>query len=181
MRCASWCAPPQNCKILSKLYERGWQTWMRWSYCSATSCPAVFLPHGSGCASPMPEWQNAFSSTPGHTVSLSVEKVFAPPGCLCCTYFNAMIAWNNFGRTSARKWSVTAINRSFEHPALRVLRAFLDGHSYRLPRPVVEVRTFPDGAYPLCPRCHRTVEREYMSYCDRCGQCLDWNGFDTAV
>ena len=33
---------------------------------------------------------------------------------------------------------------------------------------------------PVCPRCKTTMEREYMAYCDRCGQCLDWRGLKKA-
>jgi len=35
--------------------------------------------------------------------------------------------------------------------------------------------------YPICPACRITLEREYQRYCDRCGQCLNWNRFDKAV
>ncbi len=53
--------------------------------------------------------------------------------------------------------------------------------SYRIPMPVTEVRRFqgPSGfiAFPVCPHCEQTMEREFQSYCDRCGQCLDWERF----
>lgn len=53
--------------------------------------------------------------------------------------------------------------------------------TYRTPLPVTEVMKFPNGyAFPVCPRCKITLEREYQSYCDRCGQCLDWNDFENA-
>ena len=41
---------------------------------------------------------------------------------------------------------------------------------YRLPMCVKEFRR----GFPVCPRCKRTIEREYQAYCDRCGQCLKW-------
>ena len=28
--------------------------------------------------------------------------------------------------------------------------------------------------FPVCPRCRNTMERDYQSFCDRCGQCLEW-------
>ena len=31
--------------------------------------------------------------------------------------------------------------------------------------------------YYVCPRCKTTLEREFMSFCDRCGQKLDWRGY----
>ena len=54
--------------------------------------------------------------------------------------------------------------------------------AYRLPLAVQEVRVFPDGAsYPVCPKCDLTLEREYMNFCDRCGQRLDWKEYEKAV
>lgn len=43
---------------------------------------------------------------------------------------------------------------------------------------VTEFRVYAHTyAYPVCPRCRITLDREYMHYCDRCGQCLCWNKF----
>ena len=54
---------------------------------------------------------------------------------------------------------------------------------YRLPLQVNAVRVFSDErlAFPVCPRCGQTMEREYQAYCDRCGQSLGWNEFHHAV
>ena len=35
-------------------------------------------------------------------------------------------------------------------------------------------------SFPVCPRCNSSLEREYQSYCDRCGQCLDWKEYRKA-
>lgn len=52
---------------------------------------------------------------------------------------------------------------------------------YRIPLPVVEVLLFDNGnSFPICPRCDCTIEREYMCFCDRCGQRLAWAMFDFA-
>jgi len=55
---------------------------------------------------------------------------------------------------------------------------------YRLPKGVSEVRVFHavfgETEYPVCPRCGRTMEREYMSFCSRCGQRLDWEDYEFA-
>ncbi|GFI62549.1 hypothetical protein IMSAG049_01733 [Clostridiales bacterium] len=52
---------------------------------------------------------------------------------------------------------------------------------YRIPMAVTEVYKFWNGnTYPVCPQCHISLEREYQSYCDRCGQCLDWRSFKNA-
>ena len=52
---------------------------------------------------------------------------------------------------------------------------------YRMELPIREVMVFPNGhAYYVCPRCNITLEREFMSYCDRCGQHLGWNSYRKA-
>ena len=52
---------------------------------------------------------------------------------------------------------------------------------YRLPLPVTKVLVLlcEDG-YPICPRCDCAMDREYMRYCDCCGQHLSWELFDYA-
>lgn len=57
--------------------------------------------------------------------------------------------------------------------------------SYRIPMEVDELRVFRscsgvyDGYY-VCSRCKITIEREFMSYCDRCGQKLNWKNYKKA-
>ena len=52
---------------------------------------------------------------------------------------------------------------------------------YRMPLPVREILQLSNGdCYPICPRCDMTIEREYMHFCDRCGQKLSWEQFDYA-
>ena len=47
--------------------------------------------------------------------------------------------------------------------------------TYRIPLLVTERQIFASGdSYPVCPRCACTIEREYMYFCDRCGQKLAW-------
>ena len=59
--------------------------------------------------------------------------------------------------------------------------SFFHALSYRIPLPVVEVVVFSSGdGYYVCPRCDRLLEREYMSYCNCCGQCLAWELLDHA-
>ena len=53
--------------------------------------------------------------------------------------------------------------------------------TFRLPKPVTETLRLKDGnEYPICPRCHISLEREYMNFCDRCGQKLHWHGYKNA-
>ena len=52
---------------------------------------------------------------------------------------------------------------------------------YRTELLIKEVLVFPNGyAYYICPRCGITLEREFMAYCDRCGQHLGWKGYKKA-
>ena len=54
--------------------------------------------------------------------------------------------------------------------------------SYRVALPVTKfVKYSTHGScYPLCPRCKRSMEREYANFCDRCGQKLFWDNIDNA-
>ena len=53
--------------------------------------------------------------------------------------------------------------------------------SYRIPLPVSKILLFASGdSYPICPRCDCTIDREYMHFCDRCGQRLGWELFEFA-
>lgn len=55
------------------------------------------------------------------------------------------------------------------------LDAWRDAVSYRMHRPVVQMRVYSSGdVYPICPRCGQNLDREYMAFCDRCGQHLGW-------
>lgn len=61
---------------------------------------------------------------------------------------------------------------------LKLLRFFSD---YRKALLVQELVVFSDGAcYYICPRCRITLDREFVSYCDRCGQRLGWKGYRKA-
>ena len=56
---------------------------------------------------------------------------------------------------------------------------------FRLAKPVVEVMSFRSAfgghtCYFVCPSCQVTLEREFMAYCDRCGQRLDWKDHGSA-
>ena len=54
--------------------------------------------------------------------------------------------------------------------------------SYRIPLIVKEIKILgSSGEFAACPKCKETVDREYMSFCDRCGQHLDWSCYDHAV
>ena len=50
--------------------------------------------------------------------------------------------------------------------------------SYRFPMEVTEKFSYKEKYnYPICPRCKITLEREYQSFCDRCGQALNWHNY----
>ena len=52
--------------------------------------------------------------------------------------------------------------------------------NYRVPMRVTEGVLLSAGVYYRCPRCRRTLDREFMAFCDRCGQRLDWRGYSKA-
>ena len=50
--------------------------------------------------------------------------------------------------------------------------------SYRQPMYVTQARRYTrETYYPVCPRCSSSLDREYVNYCDRCGQMLNWRYF----
>ena len=53
----------------------------------------------------------------------------------------------------------------------------IDAESYRIPMTVCETMVLGTYSFAVCPRCKVTLEREYQSYCDRCGQALKWNRY----
>ena len=56
--------------------------------------------------------------------------------------------------------------------------------SYRVPMMVDEAiiyrKAFTDDLYYRCPRCQTFLARDFMAYCDRCGQCLNWSDYKKA-
>ena len=59
--------------------------------------------------------------------------------------------------------------------------SFFRAASYRIPLPVVEVVVLRSGdGYCVCPRCNTLLDREYMRFCDCCGQHLAWELLDFA-
>lgn len=50
-----------------------------------------------------------------------------------------------------------------------------DPASFRKPLAVLQLLQLENGTiFPVCPRCRCSLDREYMNYCDRCGQHLNW-------
>lgn len=49
---------------------------------------------------------------------------------------------------------------------------------FRIPLPVIKYRTYYNyECYPICPRCHKCLEREYLHFCYHCGQKLTWHKY----
>ena len=64
----------------------------------------------------------------------------------------------------------------------RARKPHIDPADYRSSLQITQVRIFQNRhAYYACPRCDSSLDREYMSYCDRCGQCLNWKERRKAV
>lgn len=82
--------------------------------------------------------------------------------------------------------SIVALKRTTKVPVrLKKItreKAMEDALTYRIPMEVMQILKLPnEDCYPVCPRCKITVDREYMHYCDRCGQKLGWKKLKDAV
>lgn len=68
--------------------------------------------------------------------------------------------------------------------APKLLMFLMNLASYRIAMPVSELMVFESRRrtdyYYVCPRCGITLDREFVAYCDRCGQHLDWKGYKKA-
>ena len=58
--------------------------------------------------------------------------------------------------------------------------------SFRFPRQVIHYRQHPSynpsfATFPVCPRCHCNLEREYQSFCDRYTYIYCWDCFHYAT
>ena len=56
--------------------------------------------------------------------------------------------------------------------------------AYRKPMLIKKVLIINSGnqklGYYICPRCNVSMEREFTSFCDRCGQALNWREYKKA-
>lgn len=61
----------------------------------------------------------------------------------------------------------------------RRIQFLAEAVTYRMERSVTQIVRYPTYGYcyPLCPRCRSSLEREYVAFCDRCGQKLSWDRF----
>lgn len=67
--------------------------------------------------------------------------------------------------------------RSFLQAAYDIIIA----PSYRIPKKVKKIRVYPDNCFfGVCPRCNKSIDREYQDFCNCCGQRLDWSMLDEA-
>ena len=48
---------------------------------------------------------------------------------------------------------------------------------FRIPKMVSDPMVLPDTSFFVCPQCGITLEREFVNYCDRCGQRLNWKNY----
>lgn len=57
------------------------------------------------------------------------------------------------------------------------MRSYKREITYRFPLTVQFYIFLGNEEYPVCPRCRCSLEREYMNFCDRCGQKLIWKNY----
>ena len=54
----------------------------------------------------------------------------------------------------------------------------LSAFQFRIPKSVTQTRVYARRyCYPVCPSCGSSLDREYMAFCDRCGQWLAWEEY----
>ena len=79
-----------------------------------------------------------------------------------------------YAAVTSKHW---AVDRGYSYRIYNIL-TFVFELKYRIPMNVTKSMSFYSfgrySSYPICPRCKITVEREYMAFCSRCGQKLDW-------
>lgn len=68
-------------------------------------------------------------------------------------------------------------NSARRHEKEKTLGFVANAISYRVALPVTKMVRYPTHGhcFSICPRCKSSMEREYMSFCDRCGQKLNWD------
>ena len=55
------------------------------------------------------------------------------------------------------------------------LPTLAQARSYRFPMHVTRFTPHPHGlTFPICPRCNGCLDREYLKFCNCCGQRLSW-------
>jgi len=85
---------------------------------------------------------------------------------------------------SALKYTKTK-PRFFSFVSLKYLKLLWFLLRFRMGMRITEAMIFRvpydrETAFFVCPRCHITLEREFVAYCDRCGQRLNWRGYEKA-
>ena len=69
----------------------------------------------------------------------------------------------------------------YDRMLCKIILDLLLSPTYRISMPITEIHVHWNyNSYSVCPRCKATMEREYQSFCDRCGQRLDWSKYENA-
>lgn len=114
------------------------------------------------------------------TEHLSYER--AAERCDCSSkHFANIVCCRSYPSLKVFEQICIGFHKSPNH----LLGVGLDELSFRIPMLVTEIHIFPlmkgTPSFPICPQCGRLLEREYMDYCSRCGQCLSWKSFKNAL
>ena len=118
----------------------------------------------------------------GWTASHFNERGYAPKlqfllACLKMDRYNHLFLYkipNLVVRENRVTRTLSRIGNSRKHPVFLLVSPRL------ISAEVVEFRELGcnQDFFPVCPNCGITMEREYQSFCDRCGQKLAWNLYD---
>ena len=90
--------------------------------------------------------------------------------------------WQLGTKVSADEENIDFEQEIMHNPTISVLSFFCNAISYRIAQPVTQQVYYPsmDSCFSICPRCDIAIEREYMQFCDRCGQKLNWEQLENA-
>lgn len=61
---------------------------------------------------------------------------------------------------------------------MKKIRFLKEVATYRRSMEVLQIRVYrKNDAYAIFPRCHSCIDREYINYCNKCGQKMSWNSY----
>ena len=74
----------------------------------------------------------------------------------------------------------TKKEQALRHRGLALTRCKIGKCKYRTPMKIEQAIYISKAnlMFPVCPRCHKAIEREYTNYCSCCGQKLLWQDID---
>ena len=78
------------------------------------------------------------------------------------------------------KRCTTKKEQALRYRGLALTRSKRKKCKYRMPMKIEQAIYISKAnlMFPVCPRCHKAIDREYTNYCSVCGQKLLWQDID---